>query len=408
MADFDYLSKLSDTAFSAVIETLLDEKEQETIMKFKAELTDKMQQLIVLNEQTKIFTKQYNTYLRQTYRETQGSSFRNYNKNSPIENAEKKQEQLLIKIFLLIHRILDTLSKGTTKTTEYSIYYNTPEQVGSGEFFRRTFTTRELYQAGAFSINEYGGIVIKRSTILKLHETMKQNEKDYQDFLRNNQYTTQARGYQEIANAAIERMVARFHEMDNELSGIGVEATESHLGGKRWERYKFLRDIATWSGQASALYERYMLHNIKNVDMRKASYNRGHIVEAYERFLKANPKSTIHQDSSQFKQYFEESLGNLPWYAGGDVGNTQVKSLFADSTKYNEQSVNVASIKSIVGLINELLTLLNMSSTGELQDRVKNLINDDLQRNDVEGQVIEVGKKVAAAKVLKELKKLDK
>jgi hypothetical protein len=50
MADFDYLSKLSDTAFSAVIETLLDEKEQETIMKFKAELTDKMQQLIVLNE----------------------------------------------------------------------------------------------------------------------------------------------------------------------------------------------------------------------------------------------------------------------------------------------------------------------------------------------------------------------
>lgn len=408
MADFDYLSKLSDTAFSAVIETLLDEKEQETIMKFKAELTDKMQQLIVLNEQTKIFAKQYNTYLRQTYRETQGTSFRNYNKNSPIENAKKKQEQLLIKIFLLIHRILDTLSKGTTKTTEYSIYYNTPEQVGSGEFFRRTFTTRELYQAGAFSINEYGGIVIKRSTILKLHETMKQNEKDYQDFLRNNQYTTQARGYQEIANAAIERMVARFHEMDNELSGIGVEATESHLGGKRWERYKFLRDIATWSGQASALYERYMLHNVKNVDMRKASYNRGHIVEAYERFLKANPKSTIHQDSSQFKQYFEESLGNLPWYAGGDVGNTQVKSLFADSTKYNEQSVNVASIKSIVGLINELLTLLNMSSTGELQDRVKNLINDDLQRNDVEGQVIEVGKKVAAAKVLKELKKLDK
>lgn len=408
MADFDYLSKLSDTAFSAVIETLLDEKEQETIMKFKAELTDKMQQLIVLNEQTKIFAKQYNTYLRQTYRETQGTSFRNYNKNSPIENAKKKQEQLLIKIFLLIHRILDTLSKGTTKTTEYSIYYNTPEQVGSGEFFRRTFTTRELYQAGAFSINEYGGIVIKRSTILKLHETMKQNEKDYQDFLRNNQYTTQARGYQEIANAAIERMVARFHEMDNELSGIGVEATESHLGGKRWERYKFLRDIATWSGQASALYERYMLHNVKNVDMRKASYNRGHIVEAYERFLKANPKSTIHQDSSQFKQYFEESLGNLPWYAGGDVGNTQVKSLFADSTKYNEQSVNVASIKSIVGLMNELLTLLNMSSTGELQDRVKNLINDDLQRNDVEGQVIEVGKKVAAAKVLKELKKLDK
>jgi hypothetical protein len=130
---------------------------------------------------------------------------------------------------------------------------------------------------------------------------MKQNEKDYKDFLRNNQYTTHSRGYQEIANAAIERMVARFHEMDNELSGIGVEATESHLGGKRWERYKFLRDIATWGEQASALYERYMLHNIKNVDMRKASYNRGHIVEAYERFLKANPKSTIHQDSSQFK-----------------------------------------------------------------------------------------------------------
>jgi hypothetical protein len=96
-------------------------------------------------------------------------------------------------------------------------------------------------------------------------------------------------------------MVARFHEMDNELSGIGMEATESHLGERKWERYKFLRDIAIWGEQASALYERYMLHDVKNVDMRRASYNRGHIVEAYERFLKANPKSTIHQDPSKFK-----------------------------------------------------------------------------------------------------------
>jgi hypothetical protein len=118
-----------------------------------------------------------------------------------------------------------------------------------------------------------------------------------------------------------------------------------------------------------ALYARYS--NIawetiqsQNADAQKSMWtqiygaiNRGHIAEAYERYIQdSDPFKEPNIDSDRLMGYLQESLGNDPWYARGDVNvgakRIQVKSYF------DNQDRQLASLYSIINLATSLSTIV--------------------------------------------------
>jgi hypothetical protein len=58
--------------------------------------------------------------------------------------------------------------------------------------------------------------------------------------------------------------------------------------------------------------------------------NRGHLVEAYERLLRH--KKSKDGESRSYVSFLAESLGNDPWYIGGDINHVQVKSFLDNAS----------------------------------------------------------------------------
>ena len=165
MAEFEFLKEIKDDVISTIGDTLLDPKAQDQIQNFRNQLTAKSKQLIYLNRQTNMVkgkNKAYLDALNMTLGETA-----NYGNNQMEINAQAKQEALIKEIFLLIHNILDFLSKGETATKTYVIYYNTDDQREQGTFIRREVSSETLYNSSAISITS-SGIVLKRSSLSKL------------------------------------------------------------------------------------------------------------------------------------------------------------------------------------------------------------------------------------------------
>lgn len=403
MANFPFLGVLSDEVVQLIKETMLDPGAQATLNTFRTQLVQKANELRVLNQRTDFIQSKHGQYMS-TLNDALGDTS-NYSAVTIQQNAQVQQKKIIKELFMLIHKILDYLSQGKTETREYVFDYNTDDQKDKGEFIHRKISAQELYASEALTITP-GGIVIPRSKLAALFGSLSSVEHQIgqYDIISTNNDTA----YQEIAKAAIQAMADLFHQLDAEYKERGIKASKKHLGEKEWERYKYYRSMANWDSEAQKVYERYML-NSQYGNLQQAAYNRGHIAEAYERYLQ--------QSGTDWAKIFEESTGNLPWYAGGDVGSTQVKSLFTSTTvrrkgesdqsyarragKSGNPSVRIASMDSILGLTNELLILLHARapSDNDIKQRVIKMVSQDLEKYNVDQKLQEVENRLAERRI---------
>lgn len=96
------------------------------------------------------------------------------------------------------------------------------------------------------------------------------------------------------------------------------------------------------------------------------SGNRGHIFEAYLRRLGYG---------MDYTRALGESFGSKPWWAGGDVGSTQVKAMVG-----NVQQVQVASINSMLQLANQLIEIINRATdSNKRKEALKKMLEKKIQ-----------------------------
>lgn len=378
MAQFQFLGDLPDEIIDAIREKMVDPHAQNQIGRFRTALTKKAQELIALNRRTSFIRQKQAEYLDMLNNTLTMTG--QYGNITIEQNALAQQRKVIQELFHLIHTILDYLSSNQTATTEYAIYYNTDDQRETGTFIRREVSAKTLYGADVLTVTP-AGVMLPRSSLAKLFGKLDKLENQVGDF---QVFSTNSEAYSRLAQEAINAMADLFHAMDNELEGLSESAKKEHLGKEKWQQYLYYRNIANWGSEAQRLYNRYMMTD-KYGSLRKAAYNRGHIGEAFERYLQ--------EGGTDWTQKFKASLGRLPWYAGGDVGSTQVKTLFTSTSVKNNQhtdpSVQVASMTSILALTNELLVLLNMRASGknDIKKLIKQQIENDLQSEKVEEQL---------------------
>lgn len=402
MPSLQFLGALQDDIIESIKQKMIDPKAQNQIGRFRTALTQKANELRLLNERNRFIATKQSQYLSMMNDILGPSS--DYGAVTISQNAEAQQKKVIKDLFLLIHKILDYLSSGQTATTEYVIYYNTDDQRETGTFIRREVSAKKLYKSDAITVTP-SGIILPRNKLSQLFGSLKSLEAQTGKF---SVHSTSG-AYQKLADQAIEAMTKIFYEMDNALEGYTEKMKKEHLGRKKWEQYLYYRNIAKWGSRAQATYNRYMLTS-QYGELSRAAYNRGHIGEAYENYLQTG--------RTDWGALFQESTNNTPWYAKGDVNTTQVKTLFTNSIvrRANESmedfvkrqqrasnpSVQIASMESILGLTNELLLLLNMRATGNnyIKQKIKMQIDTEFEQNRVEEKMKKTVDALAERKVL--------
>lgn len=390
MAEFEFLKMLKGNVIDTISETLLDPNAQNQILIFKTQLTEKAKQLVFLNHQTNMIKGKNSSYLDNLNMIVGATA--NYGNNQIEINAQAKQEAIIKEIFLLIHNILDFLSKGQTATKTYAIYYNTDDQREKGEFIRREVSSKTLYNSSALTVLS-SGIVLKRSSLSELFGKLNTLEQQFGSF----SIHSTSGVYQKLVEEAIKEMITIFDEMDKEIQWLRGEAKKQHLGEDRWKRYMYLRDLKNWNEKGQEIYKKYMLKS-QYGSLRRASFSRGHIGEAYERYLQ--------HGGTDYGSLFKESLGNLPWYAGGDIDDIQVKTLFTNTSQSGKEydpQVQIASMQSILGLTYELILLLN-PNTEEINQNLENQINNDFNQAQIDKKLYIYNEKVAQRLIKEGLK----
>ena len=391
MAQFQFLGDLPDEIIDSIREKIIDPHAQNQIGRFRTALTKKAQELNALNRRTGFIRKKQAEYMDMLNNTLTMTG--QYGNIIIEQNALAQQRKVIQELFYLIHNILDYLSSNKTATTEYAIYYNTDDQRETGTFIRREVSAKTLYGADVLTVTP-GGIMLPRSALSKLFGKLNKLENQVGNF---QVYSTSSEAYTRLAQEAINAITDLFHSMDSELGELSDTAKKEHLGEERWQRYLYYRKISNWGSEAQKLYNRYMMTS-QYGNLRKAPYSRGHIGEAFERYLQ--------EGGTDWTQKFKASLGRLPWYAGGDIGTTQVKTLFTSTAinenQYTDPSVQVASMTSILALTNELLIFLNMRASGknDIKKLIKQQIENDLIQENVEEKLQKVLDSNAERKIL--------
>lgn len=256
-------------------------------------------------------------------------------------------QQLIKEIFLLEHKILDKLTGDATKTAEYVIYYNGKNK---GEVRRGTISAKHLYESDALAVDAQGNVILKQTVTqlnkFKEYSVTKNGQKNPIDLAK-------VPEYQEIAKI----ITAYFTSISEQYQDILKQAKAAHLGFSRDRMHDALRQVNSEGESVEKymrnVYARYinaLTAGETNVTI-SGLLNRGHLVEAYERLLRH--KKSTDGDSPSYVYFLSKSLGNDPWYIGGDIDNVQVKS-FLD----NASSRQVASLNSIIELGRRLMQLV--------------------------------------------------
>lgn len=283
------------------------------------------------------------------------------------EYSHEAFQKAVIDLYTLEHEIVDFLTKGKSKTNKYAIYYNVNYDTSikgcedvKGEFFRGVITPKQVKEF--FNVTEEGDIQLKRSSgiIEKLQEQFKEDNSGL-----TKKYQTED-VWEKLTNAVLGNLMQYFRTWQQRLNDLGIRATEEHLGEKRWNEYQKLRELfgATSQTKTSTInlmqvYKKYMLvwdEKYAGFNMRRMAYNRGHLAEAFERYLVElkNQPLNFEPNDENIRNYLNQSVDNLPWFAGGDVGSTQVKALFSS----DRASVQISSATTLCELGVELANLL--------------------------------------------------
>lgn len=404
-AGVNILELLGPSLIKTIAENLQDPSKLVKINSYKAELTSLTSQLLKLQQSGGAFANKYSQYLNQM--DMSLSAIRGALINEM--NAEVDYHSIVKKLFILEHKIMDTLTDNITATTEYAVYYEA-ENAGNGILARGTISADKLYGAeGALKITD-NGIYLSKKSIIPLFEKT--------DMLNPQQIAV----YQDLAKTAIKNMESVFKHLDSDIKNYKKtlndktraakdEATKKHLGYEKWNQYMRLRALTSTEKRMTALYERYTFASLYGPSLRSATYNRGHLVEALERYIQSDGPPS----GDSLSVMLNESVGNSPWFAGGDVGTIQVKGLFSgrywDKNKKAfvpsqwDPTVQVASMESILALANELIQILTLTSqwARKVETHLEKLIEPNLKDGDkVFDKVIEKEALLSIQKLMKD------
>lgn len=301
-----------------------------------------------------------------------------------LDVAEQTFEMAIINLYSLEHEIVDFLTNGLSATTQYAIYYDASSIPGlqgdaTGEFFRGEISPQEIKQF--FNVTSSGEIQLRRSKALidKLQQNFKEDNTG-----TTKKYSTEG-VWERLTLAILGNLQQQLYDWMEQLQVTNSIALKEHLGRKRYRTYDTLNKLFGFknfderikyaSSTLAQVYKKYMLlwnQNYSGFNMQSLAYSRGHIGEAFERYLVHAGSQTLEPTDEDIITYLNESVNNLPWFAGGDVGHTQVKTLFGDNSQ-----VQIASAYTICELANELANLF-LNPKDWIQ-RAKQRINTELQ-----------------------------
>ena len=139
--------------------------------------------------------------------------------------------------------------------------------------------------------------------------------------------------------------------------GLEARLTVNEQGGQKQEVRMLTLDDSRIANRIDVLYAYYgdaksLSATVHRTSDRKdytaaTSGNRGTIFEAYKRWQQNGFKGSAQQALS-------ESFSNTPWWAGGDVGDVQMKAMVG-----NVKQVQVATLASIVSLAQGIINILD-------------------------------------------------
>lgn len=296
-------------------------------------------------------------------------SYSSFSNDMLTEHSQDAFQNAVIALYTLEHEIVDFLTNDKSKTDKYAIYYNVNYDTSiegceniKGEFFRGEISPEDIKEF--FNVTKNGIIQLKRSS--GIIERLQKNFKEDNSGLTK-KYQTMGDLWEKLTKAVLGNLMQYFRQWHQDLQNLGETASEDHLGKERWEEYQRLKKLfgidnrrKVGSNELMQLYRKYMLlwdEQYAGFSMRRMAYNRGHIAEAFERYLVELKKSqSLEPDDESIRRYLNESVGNLPWFAGGDVGRTQVKALFSS----DRASVQISSATTLCELGAELANLLRL------------------------------------------------
>lgn len=304
-----------------------------------------------------------------------------------VSYVGKTFSEEIIKLWQLEHEIINFLTDGKTETTTYAIYYDIETDIEgqdrSGNFLRGELTATEFSKV--VNVAKDGSIILKKTDVTKVFQKNPNKTKEYN-----------TNGvWEQLTQLILGNLLERLEKWHDELREIDDTARREHLGRTRFKQYQLLNQLFGYKdfdkgelysrAGLTQLYQKYTLHwnnMYYGISLSKMPYNRGHIAEAFERYLATQNFKDVSEGGAVPSQddlikFLNESVGNLPWFAGGDVlsTKTQVKSLFGD----DGTSVQVASAHSLYNLAKELLMVLNYSKEWlqNLQGKINNIIKSE-------------------------------
>lgn len=353
-AQIDILQLFGEDLILRITQTLADPNSLHQLLAYQNRLLAITHQLRAINERDRVLSSKYSSYLSQLSQTIDSSLSAMKGITTSIAGLANDYSTIVQDLFILEHEIMDFLSGGLTRTAKYAIYYDA--EVGSGTFTRGEISAEELYKSGALSVSQ-SGINLSRSSVIELFKTRGTTST----------HSTSSSVYTQLAQELLKRSESLYQNLEKTKTAIEQKMREAereildddlrtHMGERKWNQYNRWKKLRQSKNGLSSIMSRLMLQQ-SWASLRGLPYNRGHMVEAFERFLSEG--YNVDPTGAEIGQLFEESLGNLPWFAGADVlkTQTQVKSLFSTLGDHDTK-VQVASTESILALANELLQLL--------------------------------------------------
>lgn len=306
----------------------------------------------------------------------------NLSKVLELQRKEQYQKVTMLEAVKELHAIeqsIVTSIDSSLQTTSFDVALQS-DKLGTAQYAYYQFTKKEMDEMLDIDPRT-GDLIIQKSTVIE--KALELNKR---------QHTINMDEFEKFVELMVNTMWAQ-------LQDLAQRVMKSHTA-RDWKRYVELRAIFSLNGDViddnspqavsemkmddprlmerlGVIYNFYMqggqlAANVAYSEIGKSSSitgrstyaaaltgNRGHIFESYIRQL---------TEGGSYASSLAGSFGSKPWWAGGDVGDIQVKSMFG-----NVQQVQVASIQSIIKLASQLLELLDKAlDTGRRKTALKN------------------------------------
>lgn len=263
-----------------------------------------------------------------------------------FNEARKALQIKLISVFKMEHELLDTLTEGQTSTADYAIYYY-GEAAGSGKvIYSSRIAAEDLYQSDFLNLDSRGNLVLSRQ-VTQAKELFK---KDYEKTLNEDPQALQD------LDELVKTMMFFFKELRTEYDKIKAEASKKHLGSEKDQ----IHDLLLKMQDSEEIKETFLdrVNQMRSFLLAGGSVgpggriNRGHIMEAYAHLQDSREKGS----AISYYQAMKRALNDDPWYIGGDVAHTQVKTFFDNNDR------QIATYGSIISLGHQLVKIITSAS----------------------------------------------